>query len=392
MSQQFGRMLTSSTNRSLTELIRSGMTIAWADGVGTPLTVAEELSNAVRQQSDVTLLLGWMPIAPDGLDLTAFARVVTLMGGYSLRRPIDEGQVQQLPVRMGAVPALLGRAMRPDLVVLAARRDDSGFSLTTEVSWLRSALLTGAQIAVVENPKAPRADRGRRLSNQLNVVGTAGTAVPHYAWKTPTDIDRDIAERVLAHVSTGDRVQYAPGPLGAAVLSQLKVAVHIDSGILTDDVVELDQRGLLLGIPLGTYLAGTTVLYDWADGRPVLDGVECTHHPGRLAEGPPLIAINTALQVDLDGQVNVEGANHSALAGIGGQPDYAAAAATSVRGLSIIAVPTKRSGRSTLVERLDFPASTPSHDIDVLVTEHGSVDLRGLDRAHRRREIQALWR
>lgn len=384
-------MPTASTHRSLTELIRSGMTIAWADGVGTPMTVAAELSDAARQQSDVTLLLGWMPVAAAGLDLTAFARVVTLMGGYSLRRPIDAGQVDQLPVRMGAVPALFERAMRPDLVVLAARQDDSGFSLTTEVSWLRSAMLTGAQIAVVEHLQAPRADRGRRLGDQVNVVGTAETAVPHYSWKTPTDIDRDIAERVISHIANGDRVQFAPGPLGAAVLSRLKVAVHIDTGILTDDVVELDHRGLLLGPPLGTYLAGTAVLYDWADGRGVLDGIEFTHHPGRLADGPPLVAINTALQIDLDGQVNVEGANHSSLAGIGGQPDYAAAAATSRRGTSIIAVPTKRSGRSTLVERLDFPASTPSHDIDVLVTEHGSVDLRGLDRAQRSREIETLW-
>jgi acyl-CoA hydrolase len=103
------------------------------------------------------------------------------------------------------------------------------------------------------------------------------------------------------------------------------------------------------------------------------------------------VAVHTALQLDLDGQLNVESVAGSAVAGIGGQPDYAYAAGRSADGLSVVAVPTARGRHLTLVEHLEAPASTASHDIDVIVTELGVADLRGLDRADRRRAIAALW-
>jgi acyl-CoA hydrolase len=101
--------------------------------------------------------------------------------------------------------------------------------------------------------------------------------------------------------------------------------------------------------------------------------------------------VNTALEIDADGQVNVEYVNGSTVAGVGGHPDYAFAAARSLRGVSVVAVPTHRGPHRTLVERLSGPASTPAHDIDVVVTERGAADLRGLDRVERRRAIEALW-
>jgi acyl-CoA hydrolase len=165
----------------------------------------------------------------------------------------------------------------------------------------------------------------------------------------------------------------------------------IDTGMVTDAVLDLDRRGVLLGRPLAPYVAGTAELYEWAEGRVDADRVERTHDPVRLAGEPALVAVNTALEIDLDGQVNVEAAGGSTVAGIGGQPDYAAAASRSVHGISVMAVPTTRGGHRTLVERLSAPVSTPAHDTDVVVTELGAVDLRGLDRAGRRRAIASLW-
>ena len=105
-----------------------------------------------------------------------------------------------------------------------------------------------------------------------------------------------------------------------------------------------------------------------------------------------MITINTALEVDRDGQVNVEAVAGSAVAGVGGQPDYAFAGASALGGgMSILAVPSRNGKNSTLVERLGAPVSTPSHDIDVVVTEKGAADLRGLDRRERREAIAALW-
>ncbi len=105
----------------------------------------------------------------------------------------------------------------------------------------------------------------------------------------------------------------------------------------------------------------------------------------------PLVAVNTAIEIDQYGQINVEGFSDKVIGGIGGHPDYCAAARMSSGGLSIIAVPTKVNGRSPLVEQLSRPASTPAHDVDMIVTESGHVDLRAADWSQRRALIAELF-
>jgi acyl-CoA hydrolase len=167
--------------------------------------------------------------------------------------------------------------------------------------------------------------------------------------------------------------------------------VRVDSGLLPEQVVDLDERGLLLGEPMATYLVGTRRLYDWADERPILHPIEVTHDLGRLSHGEPFVGFNTAVEVDVAGQVNVEGTAAAIVGGIGGHADYAAAAATSTGGLSMIAVPRAHRGRSNLVRVLSRPVSTPSQDVDVVVTEQGAVDLRGMTRAERAAALLELW-
>jgi acyl-CoA hydrolase len=190
-------------------------------------------------------------------------------------------------------------------------------------------------------------------------------------------------------VAESARLQVGPGPVATALLAELKVPVRIDTGMLPEAVADLARRGLLRGDPVATYLAGGPRLYDWADGRGILHPVEYTHDLGRLS-GEPLFAVNTAVGIDLDGQVNVEGTARAVLGGIGGHPDYAAAAARSVGGLSIIALPSRHRGRPTLVPSLSRPVSTPAHDVDMVVTERGAADLRGLSRPERRAALRDL--
>src|SRR5690606_25060339 len=140
-------------------------------------------------------------------------------------------------------------------------------------------------------------------------------------------------------------------PLTAGILETLSVPVQIDTGVITDSVLQLEKRGLLHGKPSAPYLAGSSELHAWADGKGMLQGLEVTHNQARLAQGTPLVTINTALEVDMDGQVNVESVGGSAIAGIGGQPDFAFAGASAESdGLSILAVTTRSGKKSTLVE------------------------------------------
>jgi acyl-CoA hydrolase len=369
------------------------MLVAVADGIGGPRAISAELSEAARVAGGVRLLLGWTPVADPDLDVTAFADVCTVMAGWGLRRPIEAGLVRALPVRLSAVPALLRGALRPDLLVTAVvPRPGGGFGFGSEVSWLRAAVAAGARIAGLLAPGYPRCDSGPDLpEDQLIVVGSTRDRPAPLAFSAPQAAHHAIAGHVAALIPEGARVQVGPGALGAAVLDGLRSPVRIDSGLLPDGVVGLDRRGLLLGEPVAAYLAGGDQLLDWADGRPLLHPVEYTHDPGRLSSGLPFVAVNTALEVDEQGQVNVEGLPGAAIGGIGGHPDYAAAATRSPGGLSIVALPTTARGRPTLVRRLSGPVTTPGHDVDVLVTEHGAADLRGLDRGERARAIRALW-
>lgn len=376
---------------TLGDLIRPGMTVAVGDGFGAPRSVSRELSQAAARAGGVRLVLGWVPRADPGLDPRAFADVRTYMPGWGLRSATDAGLVHFPPVRLSAVPALLHGPWRPDLLVATLVPVGGGYAFGTEVSWQRAAIDAGALVAAVVSHRAPHADAGEPLpADQVVIVGATGEPPGAMPGVSPGPAHRAIAALVAPLVAEGARVQVGPSPVTTALLDQLAVPVRIDSGLLPEGAVDLDDRGLLMGDPVATYLAGGPRLYAWADGRPLLHPVEYTHDLGRLS-ADPLFAVNTAVEIDLDGQVNVEGTASSALGGIGGHPDFAAAGARSVGGLSIIAVPSVHNGRPTLVSRLSRPVSTPAHDVDVVVTEAGAADLRGLSRAERRQALSRLW-
>jgi acyl-CoA hydrolase len=366
--------------------------VALGDGVGCAAAVSSDYVRTLTEGTTREVLLGWVPDGQFLLDPDDFAGVRTLMGGYALRGPIDRGQIRYIPARLGATPSLLQGPLRCEALVASVAHREGGYVFTTESAWQRAAVDGGAYVHCVERHGVPVLDGGPPLpADRVRVIGRSDAPPALVHWDEPTAVHRALGERVAALVPEGARVQYGPGAIGTAVLDALTLPVHIDTGMVTDAAVDLDRRGLLLGRVLATYVAGTEMLYDWAPGRVVVERIEHTHDPMRLAEDPPLFAINTALEIDVHGQVNVEAVGGSTVAGIGGHPDYAFAAARSWHGLSVIALPTQRGRHRTLVERLSAPVSTPSHDVDVVVTEQGSADLRGLDRGQRRFALEALW-
>jgi len=377
----------------LAGLLRPGHRVAFGDGIGMPSEVLAELAEAACAVGDVRLVLGWSPHPAKELAPGSFADVRTLMGGWGLRAHVESGAVHAPPVRLSAAPALLAGPWRPDIVVVTAvPRPDGSLGLGTEVAWLPAAVAAGATIAAVVNANRPSCEVGPPLPDEnLVIVGESDQPAIALEFPEPDERQRVLGERVAELIPDGARLQVGPGALGTAVLDAIDTPIAMDSGLLPESVVDLDSRGLLAGDPVTTYLAGGPRLWDWADGRRLLHPVSYTHDGTRLSTGAPLVAVNTALEVDDQGQVNVEGFPSAAVGGVGGHGDYAVSATRSVGGLSIIALLTDHRGRSTLVDRLSAPVSTPGHDVDVLVTERGSADLRGLDRNERARAIRALW-
>jgi acyl-CoA hydrolase len=384
--------------------LRPGLRVALGDGLGSPRTLAGPLSDAARECGGVRLLLGWTPVGDDpekpALDPIAFADVRTVMPGWGLRSAVDAGLVHAPPVRLSTVPSLMAGPLRPDLLLATvAPHPAGGYAFTTEVSWQRAAVAAGARVLALLAPAGPRADAGPPLPpDSVHVLAESDAPHSVVAFTAPTPVHRAIAghvaelvSRVAAVSDEPVRLQIGPGALGSAVVDAIETPVALDSGLLPDAAVALDRRGLLRGTPVATYLAGGRELLEWADGRALLHPVEHTHDLGRLSSGAPLVAVNTALELDEQGQVNVEGSARSVIGGVGGHPDYAVAGARSLRGLSVVALAGAHRGRSTLVRTLSRPVTTPGHDVDVVVTEHGAVDLRGLDRPERATALGELW-
>jgi acyl-CoA hydrolase len=376
----------------LADLLPTGGRLAFGDGAGAPVEVWDDVRRLVVDRTDCRLLLGWWFSPPAAVDQLPAPRSRTLISGFGMRRAIDAGQVGFVPARLGTVPSLLRSALRPDVLVAAVKPVPGGFAFTTESSWMRAAIGAGAVVAAVVRPDAPCCDVEPPLPADQVVVLTESAGRPEVlSSSTPTDAQHAVAAHVVSLIPEGARVQVGPGGLGGAVYAALRVPVAVDTGLVTDPVVDLDRRGLLVDRPVAPYVAGTELLYDWASGRVQMSGIEVTHDPDRLLRGRPLHAVNTAIEIDLDGQVNAEVAGGSWAGGIGGQPDYAAAAATSPTGLSIFALASSNAGRPTLVRSLSGPVTTPGHDVDVVVTDRGVADLRGLSRAERRSALARLW-
>ena len=160
--------------------------------------------------------------------------------------------------------------------------------------------------------------------------------------------------------------------------------------MVTDALVRLERHGLLLDRAEATYAWGGDRLAALsAGGRLRLVPSDQSHDIDRLAGCEQFTAVNSALEVGLDGAVNVEVLDGRPVAGIGGHADFCAAAARSDGGLAIVALTATRRGRSAIVPAVER-VSTPGADVHVVVTEYGVADLRGADAAERRHRLIAV--
>ncbi|WYY09648.1 acetyl-CoA hydrolase/transferase C-terminal domain-containing protein [Gordonia hydrophobica] len=372
------------------------MTVALGDGVGAPgrlsdgTDVAEALSAAAAEVGGVRLILGWLPQECSGIDPGSFAEIVVMMPGWGVRKLLAHPSVKFLPTRLGALTGLLAGPCRPDVLITRLAPRDDGFGFATEVSWQQGVVESGARVVAVLD-EARVAGGGVIDRDRVEVLGTAGDRPEVVTERAPSREHNALADNVLKWIPDGARLQYGPGQLGTALLRRAEVGLQIDTGLLTPAVLDLQGRGLLRGVPSTTYLLGDDDLYDWAAGREVLHGIEFTHDLGRLSHGDPLFAVNTAVEIDPVGQINVEGVGDNVFGGIGGHPDYCTGARLNPRGLSIIAVPHRFRGNSPLVPALTRPVSTLAHDVDVVVTEHGHADLRDASWEERALRLRTLF-
>src|SRR5262245_54235616 len=344
-----------------------------ADIVPTVLSESGAIEHAVA---------GWMPAERAWVAQLAGARA--LMGGYGLRGAIREGRAEYVPIRLSAIPSYLATQPRPIVTVVRGRPDADGYRFGASVGWAPAAAALADAVVVEVDPDTPIVPAPRVPGP---IVGKCEGVPTRVApdWPEPDAVDRAIAAHVVRALPPSPTLQYGPGPLLDAVVRAVDRPVGIYSGLVTDAVVELARDGRLRDTAVTGYLWGGDGLSELArDGRLRLAPLEDTHDVARLTAIPQFVALNTALQVGLDGAVNVERIGGDVVGGVGGHADFARGASACADGLSVVMLRSQHRGRSTIVPAPEV-ITTARADIDLVVTEHGVADLRGRSDAERAR-------
>ncbi len=355
--------------------------VAYADG---PDLAASAPTDFVGSAPDV--LLGWTPHLRPWIDRSLHGS--TVMAGYALADAVADDTLAYLPTRLSGVPRLVEQ-LRPDVVVVPAIRRGRELAYTGSVGWAPHVSAATSRIVVEVDPDG--VDVGAPLV-ELPIAQTTSacrpvTSLPGF---DPSPVDRRVAEHVISVLPPRPTLQFGPGGVASAIVRMLDRPVGIWSGLLTDDVAALADGGLLRDAAVGAYAWGGNALTGLCrSGGARLTSIGETHDPARIAGVESFVSLNTALQIGLDGAVNVERVGGRLVAGMGGHPDFCAAAARTPGAISVIALRAARRDRSNIVARVET-VSTPRCDVDVVVTEHGVADLRGLDDAARAARIVAV--
>lgn len=366
------------------------MHVAYADGPSaariSPDT-ALRVAGLTDERPRVTL--GWTLERHQWLD-DPNLRGVTFLGGSALAGAIADGRITPLPVRLSAVPSRLENDP-PDLGVVAVVRRGDHYAFSGSVGW-GDVLTTTAAHVVLEVDEDGVDLGGPDVGGDVAaVVQRPSDDRPATTPRPADDIDLRIGDLVASLLPDDATLQFGPGGVGEGIARALDRPVKIWSGLCTEAVATLHERDLLAAPVVAAYTQGGPSIRRLAHaGMLDLTPVSVTHDLSRLSSIHRFVGCNTALQVGLDGAVNMERVGGRTIAAIGGHSDFCAGASRSVGGLSIIAVrSTTGRGASTIVPTVEV-VSTQRSDVDIVVTEYGIADLRGVGDAERADRIIAV--
>jgi acyl-CoA hydrolase len=364
--------------------------VAYGDGPWAP-TVDPATVAGLCDLDEPDVLLGWTVEELPWLEAMPPGRVTTTTNaGNRLARAVTAGVVRVRSTPISAIPRLLEGELRPDVAVVSGRPAGTGFAFGPSVGWAHAAARLARRGVIVDvRPGMPAYDAPPIPGEILAVV--EGPVAPASAGGRPANTPEEaIGATVAGLVPPGATLELGLGTVCDAAAEALSVGVRIRSGMVTGALVRLDRRGLLLDRAETTYAWGGDDLAALsAAGRLRIVPSDQSHDIDRLAGFEQFTAVNSALQVGLDGAVNVEVLDGRPVSGIGGHADFCAAAARSDGGLSIVALTAARRGRSAIVPSVE-KVSTPAADVHVVVTEYGVADLRDCDPGERRRRLAAI--
>ncbi|GAQ26504.1 acetyl-CoA hydrolase/transferase family protein [Ralstonia insidiosa] len=382
------------------EWIRPGDTVTWGQYAGEPVTLTRALMeqrHAIGGRFAAFIGATWTDtLHPDFADAIDFRSYCGTAGNRHLA---EAGVLDILPVHYSAFEAALtNEPSRVEVLLLqVAGPDNEGrYSLSTSHEYLVPLIDTARVVIVEANEQAPWVHGKRMLhGSEIDIVVRTSRPLPDPPSMQPGAIEQSIARHVAERIDDGATIQCGIGTVPEAVLAGLSSHrdLGIHSGALGDAVAQLMRTGAVTnarksidrGVTVGGVLTGGPTLWAFAHQNPAiqLHATGYTHNAAVLASIDQLVAINSAIEVDLTGQINAECAGSRYLGAIGGALDFMRGANQSHGGQAIVVLPSRAGARSRIVAQLNGPVSTPRSDAAVIVTEHGVADLHGLTLSQR---------
>ena len=394
-------------------LIDSGDSIYIQGSTSIPEVLSQALADRGNELKDVTIYAAFAV----GRREAPFCKpeykeafnVKSLFVANNIRRWLADGYGTTIPAFLGEIPAMFRDGTLPlDAVFLnVSPPDKDGYCSFGVSADLAVSALECARKVIVQINKAMPYSYGDALIHVSRIDAAVEVDDPLVEVPTaePTETDSAIGRHIAELIPDGATLQIGVGGIPNAVLSALKDHQHLGlhTEAMTDGVLPLLESGVIdnsqktvcSGISVASLALGSKRLYEYMDYRKdlLLKDVAWTNAPFRIAQNPKVMAINSAVEVDLTGQVCADSIGTRIISGVGGQHDFMYGGSLSEGGKTFIAIPSMtEKGRSKISPVLTEGAGvvTTRHMVQHIVTEYGVASLRGKSLAERARALVSI--
>lgn len=329
-------------------------------------------------------------------EMEGHLRVNAMFIGSDIRQAVNEGRADFTPIFLSEIPRLYRTELPINVALIqVSPPDEHGFcSYGVEVGVTKTAAETAGTVIAEVNPRMPRTlgDSFVHVS-KLDYIIEVDYALPEFKMGEPSPTQDAIGRHIAGLIEDGSTLQTGIGGIPDAVLRYMgdRKDLGIHTELFSDGVIDLVNQGIINneaktlhpGKIVAGFLLGTQQLYDFVDDNPIIElhPSEYVNDPFRIAQNDRMISINSALEVDLTGQVCADSIGHRFYSGVGGQVDFVRGAARSKGGKPIVALPSTASGGKVnrIVWQLNPGAGvvTTRNDVHYIVTEYGMAYLHG---------------
>ena len=394
-------------------LVKSGDTIVVQGSTSIPMVLLKALTKRANELRDVKIISGFgvhpeeAPYAKEEL-MDSF-RALNIFVPNNLRNAMRMGVADTIPCFLGEVPSLFRSGLIPvDVAFLNVSESDEegycsyGISADIAFSGAECAKVIIAQV----NKYMPHTygDPVIHIS-KIDAVCRGDEPLIEVPTPIPSEIDTKIGNFIANEIPDGATLQIGVGGIPNAVINALGSHQHLGlhTEAITDGVLPLIQKGIIdnslkkiyPGKSVGSLVLGSKHLYDYMDKNPefIIRDVAYTNDPQIIRQNPKAMAINSAIEIDLTGQICADSVGETIISGVGGQHDFMYGAALSEGGKCFIALPSMTNkGKSKIVPTLTPGAGvvTTRFQAQYIATEHGIVFLRNKPLAERAKALISI--